>query len=277
MRDTFADDCEAVGEVNCFDVFHTFPIGVLPGPMNSDTLISIMKEKPIIWTKMESCPLCETKFETENVWTNRVRFSDTYTDMGKKYIDINPLFYEIWVCPGCLYAAYRKEGFLNIQGIIKSNFKKGLDMRKKISRTIDWNASRSFEMGVLSFKLAILCLQERSGVSAARYGSYFLKLAWLFRFKDMKDEEQTYLKLAMARFMEAYSKETAPEVGSMGETGLVYTIGELARRTGDTKTACEYYMKVITNKEMQGDPQYIRLSRDMLSFAKEGSPVEFIK
>ncbi len=239
--------------------------------------MSPVKEKPIIWTKSEKCPLCETEFEVENVWTNRVKFSETYTDMAKKYIDINPLIYEIWVCPECLYAAYRKESFLDSSGITRNNFIKNVDLCRKLARGCDFHQPRTYELGIVSFKLGLLTLQEKPQVSAARYAMFFTRLAWLYRWKDNKEEEMRYLKLALSRYEDAYTKELSPEIGSIGETGLVYTIAEMYRRLGHTQKACEYFMKVITDKKMTGDPQYIRMARDMLSFAKEGEHVEFLK
>jgi uncharacterized protein (DUF2225 family) len=237
--------------------------------------MALSKEKEIIWCKKESCPLCRREFEVENVWLNRVKFTKVYTDSGKEYPDVNPLFYEIWVCPTCLYASYRgKDSFSDIKNLNLDKFAGFADLRMKIAGRTDFTRKREFEHAVKSLKLALVTLQSRKGVSAARYAMFFMRLAWLYRSVEMAEEEQRYMKLALARYVESYEKELAPEVGSMGETGLVYTIGELYRRTGDVKKAMEYFMKVVMDKRMAGDPSFIRKSRDQLDNCKEGLMVD---
>jgi uncharacterized protein (DUF2225 family) len=232
-----------------------------------------MAEKPVIWHKKETCPLCRTEFETENVWLNRVKFECVYTDSAKKYTSVNPLFYEVWVCPDCLYASYRKEAFTNIKDFDVEKFETLAPICKKIAEGLDFHSKRDFNLACASFKLGLVALQARRKVSAARYAMFFMRLAWLNRGVN-EEEEKKYMKLALSRYIEANEKETSPEIGSMGETGLYYTIGELYRRTGEVRQALEYYGKVIMDKNMAGDPSFIRKSRDQFDNCKEGLMVD---
>ncbi|MCJ8344693.1 DUF2225 domain-containing protein [bacterium] len=234
-------------------------------------------EKPIIWKGDAECPLCKTKFKVENVWLNRVKFQEVYTDLAKKYLGVNPIVYEIWVCPSCFYAAYKKEIFEDISDLKKDMFRQLEDVRRKLGSIYHSDRDRTWDAGVLAFKLALVTLQARKETSAAKYASFFYRIAWIYRLNDHHDMEVKYMKLALLRYEEAYEKEMEPQVGKMGETGLVFTMGEMHRRTGDDKTAQEYFMKVITNKEMPGDPKFLKYCRDMLSGIKEGSPPEFWK
>ncbi|PCJ20312.1 MAG: hypothetical protein COB02_04560 [Candidatus Cloacimonadota bacterium] len=235
------------------------------------------EEKPVIWKGEADCPLCQTKFNVENVWLNRVKFQEVYTDLAKKYESVNPMVYEIWVCPNCFYAAYKKEIFKDISDLNMSTFKQLEPVRKKLGSIYPKNNERTLDVGVLSFKLALVTLQSRKDVSAAKFASFFYRIAWVYRQQGDKDLEVKYMKLALQRYENAYEKEMEPQIGKMGETGLVYTMGELSRRTGDDKKAQEYFMKVITNKEMTGDPKYLKYCRDMLSGIKEGSAPNFWK
>lgn len=237
--------------------------------------MAVTKEREVIWCKEEVCPLCQKVFEVENVWLNRVKFTVVYTDAGKGYPDINPLFYEIWVCPSCLYAAYRgKESFSEVKSLDIEKFAGFSDLRMKIAGRTDFNQKRGFEHAVKSIKLALITLQCRKAISSARYAMLFMRLAWLYRSSKEVEEEQRYLKLALSRYVESYEKELSPEIGSMGEVGLVFTIGELYRRTGDVKKAMEYFMRVVTDKRMGGDPSFIRKSRDQLDNCREGRMVD---
>ncbi|MCO4783906.1 MAG: DUF2225 domain-containing protein [Candidatus Cloacimonetes bacterium] len=235
------------------------------------------EEKPIIWKGDAQCPLCKTDFKVENVWLNRVKFQEVYTDLAKKYEGVNPMVYEVWVCPNCFYAAYKKEVFLDTSDLNEKLFKKLEPVRKKLGSALATDVARTPDMGILAIKLALVTLQARKGVSAAKFASYFYKIAWIYRSLGEKDLELKYMQMALHRYEDAYEKEMEPQIGKMGETGLVFTMGELHRRTGDDQKAQEYFMKVITNKEMQGDPKFLKYCRDMLSGIKEGEPPEFWK
>jgi uncharacterized protein (DUF2225 family) len=232
-------------------------------------------EKPIIWNKEVKCPLCHTKFQVENVWLNRVKFDRVYTDMGKEYKGINPLWYEIWVCPFCFYAAYRNESFLKFMPFDVDGFEDLRPTLKKIVGSHSFKEPRDFELAVLSYKLAMISLQCKKRVSAARYGMLFMRLAWLFRAIKKPEEEKKYLKLALTRYVEANDKESNPEIGSIGELGLFYTIGELYRRTGQEKEALNYFMKAFTDKELHGDTSFIKKARDQYENIKEGVDCNF--
>lgn len=234
-------------------------------------------EKPIIWKGDAQCPLCKTDFKVENVWLNRVKFQEVYTDLAKKYEGVNPMVYEIWVCPGCFYAAYKKDTFLDTSDLNLDLFKQLEPVRKKLGRAMPKSGDRTPEIGILAIKLGLVTLQSRKEVSAAKFASFFYKIAWIYRSLGEKELELKYMEMALHRYEDAYEKEMEPQIGKMGETGLVFTMGELQRRTGNEQKAQEYFMKVITNKEMPGDPKFLKYCRDMLSGIKEGEPPEFWK
>lgn len=72
------------------------------------------------------------------------------------------------------------------------------------------------------------------------------KIAWMYRLKDDKKNENIYLLESLKGFKEAYLNEEFPIYGIKRFT-IMYLIGELNRRTNDTKEALLWFGSVITS------------------------------
>ena len=68
-------------------------------------------KKPISYDSVphNRCPVCNNSFNMKVVKTYAPRISSKDSDFLIRYQNINPLLYEVWVCPFCGYAALKSK------------------------------------------------------------------------------------------------------------------------------------------------------------------------
>lgn len=75
-----------------------------------------------------------------------------------------------------------------------------------------------------------------------------MRLAWLYRTYKVPEQEKRFMRLALQEYMASYSNDDF--LGThMSEVRILYLIGELHRRLGETKQAILYFSKVIAKKK----------------------------
>ncbi len=178
-----------------------------------------------LYDKKITCICCGENFKTKKVRTSRTIVKSKDTDFCVHYEGINPYYYEINVCPYCGYA------FTNNFSPLK--FTKREEIKNQYLNKIgemQLCGERSLADAVLCFKLALLCaeLNEESNLCLA---GLCMRIAWLYRYKGNKKEEDKFLARALSCYQEAYHKESFEKV-KMGKDRLFYILGELNGRLG---------------------------------------------
>ena len=123
--------------------------------------VSFFASKPI------ECPVCQTDFKQEVLRTGggRIIAGDLLNDLRRsykpnlKYGVVNPLIYNIVVCPQCLYATM-PEDFKKPKPDVITELNETKDIRKKYITTIfgeevDFRTNRTLMSGAVSMFLAI--------------------------------------------------------------------------------------------------------------------------
>jgi uncharacterized protein (DUF2225 family) len=177
-----------------------------------------------------------------------------------RYDNINPLFYDIVICPKCGYSAMiryfdkiRDEQAQMIKSKISPRFK------AKIYPDI-----YDVDIAIERYKLALLNTVVKNAKSSEK--AYIcLKIAWLLRLKKSSDEELKFIEQALIGFKEAYEKEPFPVCG-MDRFTLMYLMGELSRRIGDEHEALLWFGKVIISTNV--NPRLKELARDQKDLIK---------
>lgn len=224
-----------------------------------------------IWEKEVSCPICGNSFITHNYRTKSLNIINKESDFHEIYEVINPLVFDMWVCPECYYAA-KKEDFENIDVKLIERFVKDRSLRKKIAENADFKLMRNYETGIISYELAINCYENRKP-SSAFLGSLYLKAAWIAREKGDSDKEKKYLTEVAARYEQSLSvgEKTG---GQLSELGLIYLLGEIYRRVGDIDKAGKYFMRVISDVESKNEKAILRMATDQMELVKETKKAE---
>lgn len=203
----------------------------------------------------KTCPICEQKFKATKTRGQAITVT-TDTDFCTHFQDINPYYYAIWVCSNCGYAAH-EERFFTLLESGRNKLKQFLTGKQV---NLDFSGPRTWDQAVTSHKLAIYYANLIS-LPASHIASLELRLAWLYREKEMEIEERELMSRALEDYQTAFMKEQTP-IGNLTEVTLTYLIGELLRRIGKNDESLTYLSRVVSNPQAKNEKRILEMARD---------------
>lgn len=215
-----------------------------------------------LYSKKMTCPICSKQFSSLKAKVNACRVEKKDEDFCIHYVDLNPTYYEVFVCPFCGYAA-TENTFSEINDTEIKLLSDAFSGRK-VGRS--FCTERSLDDAIAVFKLAIYTAELRKAKSSLLAG-LCLKLAWMYRFAGDKQED-VFLDYALKHYWEAFDKEGLP-IGNLNEISMMYLLGELSRRVGKLNDAIVWFGKAVSSPDRVSSPRIERMARDQWSLAKE--------
>lgn len=213
-----------------------------------------------LYDKSFTCPVCNNQIKARSVKNGKTRLVSKDTDLMPRHEPVNPMFYDVVLCPKCGYAALAKyfdkikhEQTLVIKSTITPKFKAKV-----------YPDEYDVDIAIERYKLALLnSVVKNSKMSERAYTC--LKLGWMYRLKEDSENELKFLEQALVGFREAFSKEPFPICG-MDTYTLVYLLGELSRRLGHLEDALKWFGKVIVTPGV--NPRLKEMARDQKDLIK---------
>lgn len=218
--------------------------------------------KEAIYNTSVTCPVCSKKIEITKVKSRNCIVSSRDTDFCVHYKTVNPIFYNVWVCEFCGYAA-QAENFEEISSKYANVIVKEITSRWKQR---SFTGVRNIEKALEAFKLALLNVQKINS-KPSDYAKICIRIAWLYRILEDEREEK-FLKHALTFYSETYQKEEFP-VGKMDEATCMYIIAELNRRVGDYEEAIIWFNRLISSQEARKNKVIMEMARDQYYLTKE--------
>lgn len=215
-----------------------------------------------LYSKKVTCPICGKQFSSMKAKVNSCKMEKKDEDFCTHYVDLNPMYYDIFVCPFCAYSA-SENSFGEISeeeiAILREAFS---------GRTVcrSFCTQRSLDDAIDACKLAIYTAELRKA-NASVLAGLCLKLAWLYRYAGDKQEE-IFLGYSLQNYLEAFSNEELP-FGNLNEISVMYLLGELSRRLEKYNDAIVWFGKVVTSPERGENPRIEKLAREQWILAKE--------
>jgi hypothetical protein len=243
--DTMAD------EVYCSDLFSglkEFGLAEMENiPIYGEPDKVVRKQKKIteedyLYDKEVECPVCRTKVLVRTVKLSKLSVVSRDTDSMITYKDINPLFYEIWICKQCGHAANQNQFCRDLLREQIEAIKKNISSKW---RSKEYPPIYDADIAIERFKLALYNAIVRKAKNS-EIAFLCLKMGWIYRTKGDQVNEIKYLSQALIGFNRVSTNERFPIVG-MDEYTAMYMIGELSRRTGDNKEALLWFGRVLTS------------------------------
>lgn len=188
------------------------------------------------------CPLCQKSFNTTKVKTTKLRIIDRDTDFCTYYEDINPYFYEINVCPECGFA-FSDTHTGDIIDEKRERFKQIISS-KWTGR--DFGGIRNIDQAIETYKMAITS-SEITGEKSSKLAGLCLRLSWLFRIKEDREEELRFMRWSTELYGKAYQWEDFDGKDSMELGTVLYLLGELNYRLGEYKKVSTWFNIAFTN------------------------------
>lgn len=215
-----------------------------------------VEEKDLIYDKTLECPVCGEKFSTKIVKTGKAKLLGTDDDMRPKYEGIDPVKYDVELCPTCGYAALTRF-FPNItSGQAKL-------IRENISQKVRLHPFNgeiyTYEEAMERYQLALANAVVKRG-KASEKAYICLKSAWVLRGyteslaekddakdkKELKAQEEEYLQNAYNGFVEARQSENFPMCG-MDEITVDYLVAQLAIHFKKYDVASKLVASILTS------------------------------
>jgi uncharacterized protein (DUF2225 family) len=216
----------------------------------------------LLYNKKIICPACNKEIEVTKVKTRGCRVKSRDTDMCVNYENINVLFYDVWVCDNCGYAALQDK----FEGLFTKDIQQ---IKTKISShwiKRSFSGERDVEVALNAFKLALLTLKARNAKSS-ELAKVCLRIAWLYRSKE-DPKEIEFLNFALASYSDAYQKERFP-LDKLDEMTCMYIIAELFRRVGKLDESILWFSRIVSSSAARQNPKLIEMARDQYQLAKD--------
>lgn len=197
-----------------------------------------MAFNPYYYEHKSECFNCKKTYTSYKVRPNRTKVIDQDTDFMPICDGLNPLLYEVNVCPNCGYAYHKSmtrvySPFIQIVQELYIN---------KLDKAPNLCGERTIDDAITSYKLAYL-VANSAMEEAIVLGNFSLKIAWLYRLKGDVENEKRYLKSTQSFFMNAFS--TAKD----GDDKIQYLMAEIDLRLGDIPEAKKRFSKIIAGRK----------------------------
>lgn len=219
-------------------------------------------EKPFdegewLFDKTTTCPVCDNEFTNRTLKTGKARLIGQDPDLRPRYEKMDPLKYDVVVCPSCGYAgvgAFFTKITPPQAKLVKANIS-GKVHGVKHSGIFDYDDA------IKRYQLALASAIVKKGKDSEKAYTC-LKMAWCIRGKketydvnaaDYEDvmaqcraDENEALMTAFDGFVKARQSENFPIAG-MDEIALDYLLAELASRFGKTDVASKLISGILGN------------------------------
>lgn len=194
----------------------------------------------LIYNRSITCPVCEKGIEVTEIKIGKSKLERQDEDFCPHYKGINPLFYEIWVCPECGYAALSKS-FDKIH-VKRANTVKEVITPRWVKR--EFSGERDINKSLETYKLALITANVIKA-KESQLANICMRISWMYRYMEDEKSEKMFLKSAVGHYEKAFSKESFP-IDKLDEATLMYLLGEMNRRLGETEQATTWFSKFIS-------------------------------
>lgn len=210
-----------------------------------------------LYDKNVICLLCSTSFNTKKIRSRFLRVETTHSDFFTEYKNsqLNPIFYEVAVCPNCGFSSSD-----TFSSDMSEESRQSLNQQFTNWKEQDFGEERSLEDAIHVTKLAILSgmLKKEKAIVMA---GLCLRLAWMHRLSNDWEQESRYLLQSIDQYKKSYSQVDYLQT-TMTEMKVLYLIGELLRRVGEEQEAVHYLSRVVQHKHKHTDPKIVEMARE---------------
>ncbi|WP_188890588.1 DUF2225 domain-containing protein [Paenibacillus radicis (ex Gao et al. 2016)] len=214
---------------------------------------------PLYQTNFQ-CICCESSYPTSRVRPSFKKAVTTDTDFCGYYKNgINPDFYVVRVCPSCGFAS-TENGVSQLSDRQKKQYYEQVGVRWSVR---DFGGERDLDQALACYKLALLTGQS-VGEKERVIAGILHHIAWLYRYQGKAQDEQRFLRFALQSYIKVYEEEGE----QLNNARLMYIIGELNKRVGESSEAVRWFSRIVNDKRIM-DAAMIRASREQWQQLRE--------
>lgn len=200
--------------------------------------------KQYVLGKTFTCNVCDNDFTGNIARMTKLKFISSDADLHPNYEPMDPLLYDVLICPLCGYSAMSM--FFNkfperqiplIRMGVTTKF-----------RPRNFNQIMSYEEAVEKYKLALITAMVR-GAKKGEIGYICTKIAWLYRLLDKENSYKDFAHKAAVEFELAYQEEDFP-ICQMDETTLGYLIAYFLFISESYDESLRWIGRIVTNRNI---------------------------
>lgn len=234
--------------------------GILPLPEGHQqySVTAPSNYEEFLFQKKVVCPVCGQAFNADIVRSTKLRLKGIDPDFRQRFIDFEPLWYLIWVCPHCYYANFNYQ-FTQISPERKKHLQ-DICMGLKEKLFFAYTDPRDIDQVFIAYYLALNCITNIRP-DPEQLGRVWLRLSWLYQ--DVGDMKM--IKLATSKALEFFEKSRSSRSSLLNssEQGqrLNMLLGELKLKLGETGQALTNFRKAVV---MRGNRSLNRQANDRI-------------
>jgi uncharacterized protein (DUF2225 family)/CRP-like cAMP-binding protein len=199
-------------------------------------------DQTMLMDKSYTCPLCRHEFKAHGVRSSRLVQVGTDSDMRNRYKGIEPLYYDVTTCPGCLYSALAD--MFRSPDMQRASLKQELQAFRP-ALPADFGANLDAFTVFAGYYLALYCAPKSFTTHPLATAKLLLKLSRVYQDCGDGHLEQVTARRALDAYMKVYlNGDAAPELDQQ----LCLVIGELYLKMKDFKNARDFFFKAKTNR-----------------------------
>ncbi len=235
------------------------PAPAKPLPVQEAPKAPVVSETDYLFDKSFVCPVCGEKIKARTLRAGRARLLRSDMDLRPVYENIEPLKYDVILCPYCGYAALSR--FFNL--LTASQIK---EIKENISSSFKADVKEqetyTYEEALYRYKLSLANTIVKRG-KASEKAYICLKTGWLIRSwsqdllaektpenekkaAELKEQERSFLKNALDGFLAARQSEGYPMCG-MDETTVEYLVAVLSMEFDQCDIASRIIGTILTS------------------------------
>lgn len=209
-----------------------------------------------------TCPCCDSPVRALKTINKYLKLIKTDNDFCQHYKTVNPLFYEIIICPGCGYA-FSHDSLEKLSHGAKQIVREKI---KKMSRPPSYGGPRSLDEAIECFQYAFQFHYDLK-VNGFTKPDLSLKLAWLYRYKEDTENEKKHLLLALERFLAAY--ENGKYEDAENDIYMMYIIGQIHLKTGNPGEALKWLSRITQHPQKDRASNLVEKAREQWQEIKQ--------
>lgn len=190
------------------------------------------------------CKVCNNDFKQNVVRDTKLKYISSDFDLHANYEPIEPLLYDVYVCPHCGYSAtsmfFNKIPNVHIPKILQ-HITPRYTPRK-------FNKVLSYNDGIDRHKMALLTSMVR-GAKPSELGYVCVKIAWLYRIVGNEEQYIAFANKAITELEKAYSEEYFP-ICEMKEATFEYLVASFMYAVGRYDDGYQWLGRVILSRNV---------------------------
>lgn len=219
-------------------------------PKGHKPYISIAPEtyNDFLYDKEITCPVCEKSINVKMQRISKLKLLTVEPDFRQKYVDFEPLWYTIWLCPSCNYANFYYEFESLPARSVKALIASGDEIRNKLPEK--FSGAHEINKVFTAYYMALFCA-EAYNAPPLKLAKLWMQISWLYKDQEDYDMYNMAASKALEYYHSAYYNSKL-SVSVEQEQQLNIIMGELYLLKGERNEALKCFHAAI--KRSQGKP-----------------------